>query len=290
MDALPFTLVLVSIFTHAYWNYLIKRSENKHIFTALSKLAEMTIFGIPAIYYLLTTEFEEQFVLLIVVAATIAFCNYFFLSGAYKYGDLSFVYPVSRSSVIFLPVLAFYFIGERIDEIGGVAISLILIGTFVMHMKSLDRNGFRTVFKNFNNKGSIYALLAALSMAGYTLWDKIAITQMEPFLYFYLYTFIVAILYNGFVFTKYSVADIRAEWRLNRSRVIQVGFFNSFTYIIILTALTMSKATYVGGLRQLSVVIGVFLGYKLLGETLSAPKMAGIAISIIGGSLIYLAK
>lgn len=290
MDTLPFALVLISIFTHAYWNYLIKRSENKHIFTALSKLAEMAIFGIPAFYFILTTAFELQFLMLIVVAAGIAFCNYFFLSCAYKQGDLSLVYPVSRSSTIFLPILAFYFIGERVDGVGVAAIVLILIGTFVMHMESLDLNGFRGVFKNFNNNGSIYALLAALSMAGYTLWDKVAITKMQPFLYFYLYTLIVAIVYNIFAFSSYSKADIQSEWKLNRYRIVQVGFFNSFTYLLILTALAMSKATYVGGLRQLSVVIGAFLGYKLLGENLSLPKVAGIAISIIGGFLIYLAK
>lgn len=290
MDTLPFALVLISIFTHAYWNYLIKRSQNKHIFTALSKLAEITIFSIPAIYFLMTTAFRVEFLLLIAVAAIITFLNYFFLASAYKYGDLSLVYPVSRSSIIFLPVIAFYFIDERIDLTGLTAILLILIGTFVMHMESLNKRGIQTVLKNVNNKGSLYAILAALTVAGYTLWDKISISKMEPFLYFYLYTFLVAILYNSATFLKFDKKEIKKEWALNRSEILQVGFFNSFTYLLILTALTMSKATYVGGLRQLSIVVGAFLGYQLLGEKLGLPKIVGIAISIVGGSLIYLAK
>jgi len=290
MSKLPFILVVISIFTHAYWNYLIKRSENKHIFTALSKLAEITVFAIPALYFITTIGFKLEFLPLIAVAAFITFLNYFFLASAYKHGDLSLVYPLSRSSIIFLPIIAFYFIGEKIDAIGLSAIAMILLGTFVMHLESLNKKGVQTVFKNINNKGSIYAILAALTVAGYTLWDKVSISKMDPFIYFYLYTFIVSILYNSMIAFKFKKEEVKHEWKLNRSRIIQVGFFNSFTYLLILTALTMSKVTYVGGLRQLSIVIGAFLGYKLLGEKLGLPKIVGIVISIIGGSLIYLAK
>ena len=182
-----------------------------------------------------------------------------------------------------------HLIDERIDAIGVLAILSILLGTFVMHMESLNLAGVKTVIKNVSNKGSLYAILAALTVAGYTLWDKISISKMEPFLYFYLYTLIVAVLYNSVTFIKVSKDEVKKEWNLHSSRIIQVGFFNSFTYILVLTALTMSKATYVGGLRQLSIVVGAFLGYKLLREKLSLPKIVGIMISIIGGSLIYLA-
>ena len=129
MDKLPFILVLISIFTHAYWNYLIKSSENKHIFTALSKLAEITIFAIPAVYFLSITTFKVDFLWLILIASIITFLNYFFLSSAYKYGELSLVYPVSRSSIIFLPIFAYFFIGETVDTIGIIAILLIVLGT-----------------------------------------------------------------------------------------------------------------------------------------------------------------
>lgn len=290
MDNLPFALVLVSIFTHAYWNYLIKSSENKHIFTALSKGSETIIFSIPAIYFFSQINFEVFFLFLIFIAAIITFLNYFFLANAYKYGDLSLVYPLSRSSILFLPPLAYLFIGETIDFIGGISILLILMGTIIMHLDSFDKRGLRNFSKNIVNKGSLYALLAAVAVAGYTLWDKISITKMEPFPYFYSYTFLIACFYNIFIYKKYSKSEIQNEWKINKSKIIQVGFFNSFTYILVLTALTMSKVTYVGGLRQLSIVVGAYLGYRLLNENLNKPKIIGILLSLIGGGLIYIAK
>ncbi len=289
MELLPFSLVLISIFTHAYWNYLIKSSENKHVFTCLSKVAEVVIFAIPASYFAITLEFHSEYWLFIVVAAIVTFMNYFFLASAYKYGELSLIYPVSRSSIIFLPFIAFFSIGETIDSVGYLAIILILIGTFLMHMESIDRPGIKTIFKNMNTKGTLYALLAALMVAGYTLWDKIAITRLEPFLYFYLYTCMVGIIYSVIISVRFKREEIRKEWQLNRNRIVQVGFFNSLTYILVLTALTMSKVSYVGGLRQLSIVVGAFLGVKFLGEKFGEPKLVGILISILGGCLIYLA-
>ena len=290
MKTLPFFLVLVSIFSHAYWNYLIKNSENKHIFTAYSKLAEIIIFSIPAIFFFCTSEFSPEFIILIVVASIITFLNYFFLSSAYKYGELSLVYPVSKSSILFLPLLAYFFIGEKIDAIGYIAILLILFGALVMHLDAFNHKGVLSFTKNINNKGSIYALLAALAVAGYTLWDKVSISKMNPFLYFYFYTVIIAVFYNLFVYYRFSPTERNLEWKKNRKNIFKVGFFNSFTYILILSALTMSKATYVGGLRQLSIIIGVFFGYKFLGEKLNTPKIVGIIASLIGGTLIYLAK
>lgn len=290
MDSLPFALVLVSIFTHAYWNYLIKSSENKHIFTALSKVSEVVIFLLPTLYFFSQTNFETLFLFLIFIAAIITFLNYFFLANAYKYGDLSLIYPLSRSSILFLPVLAYLFIGETIDFIGGISILLILMGTIIMHLDSFDKYGLRNFTKNILNKGSLYALLAALAVAGYTLWDKVSITKMQPFLYFYSYTFLIACFYNIFIYKKYAKHEIQNEWRINKSKIIQVGFFNSFTYILVLIALTMSKVTYVGGLRQLSIVVGAYFGYRLLDENLNRPKIIGILLSVIGGGLIYFAK
>ena len=290
MDNLSFILVLISVFTHAYWNYLIKSSENKDIFIALAKVSEIAIFAVPAFYFLIVTDFQMLFFLLISVASAITFLNYFFLANAYKHGDFSLLYPVSRSSLIFLPLFAWFFIGESVDATGITAIIFVLTGTIIMHLDSLEKSAIYNIISAICNKGTVYALLAAMAVAGYTLWDKISVAKMEPFLYFYLYTFVIACLYSMYIRYKYSVTEIKNEWNKYKARIIQVGFFNSFTYILILKALTTSKATYVGGLRQLSIVVGAFIGYKILGENFNRPKMIGILIIISGGSLIYFAK
>ena len=63
------------------------------------------------------------------------------------------VYPVSRSSIIFLPVLAYFFIGETVDTIGIIAIVLIILGTFVMHLDSFDKKGVRSILVKYWKQG-----------------------------------------------------------------------------------------------------------------------------------------
>jgi hypothetical protein len=47
MEIFPFVLVIISSFTHAFWNFLTKRAIEKDIFVGLSKITEVTIFLIP---------------------------------------------------------------------------------------------------------------------------------------------------------------------------------------------------------------------------------------------------
>ncbi|MDZ4795416.1 MAG: hypothetical protein SGI83_14135, partial [Bacteroidota bacterium] len=212
MDKVSFILLGISIFTHAYWNYLIKASGNKHVFTALSKLVEACILIIPAIYFLTGTDFKLYFLLFIIVASVITFSNYFFVANAYKWGAFIMTYPISRSSVLFLPILSYLFIGERIDITGTIGVFFILTGTFIMHFDTFTKDNLFYIFKTLRNKGTAYALLAAFTAAAYTLWDKVSLFEMKPFLYFSFYTIIIACIYNIYCFTKFSKTTIKSEW------------------------------------------------------------------------------
>lgn len=290
MSKLAFALVFLSLFSHAYWNFLVKDSGNKTIFIGLSKLAEVVLFMVPGLYVLLNAPLNTYMMALVGLGALITFFNYLFLAKAYATGDLSLAYPIARSGILFLPFLSWIIIDERINLIGWLAVVLILIGTMIMHLESFATRSWSALWRNCKNISTGYALLAALTVAGYTLLGKIAVGQMEPFLYLYLYTVVIAVMYGFVILIKHTHTEIMMEWQAHRFKIVQVGFFNTFSFLLALVALTMSKATYVGGLRQLSVVVGLFLGYRYLKEHISLPKIIGVLISLIGGALIYFAK
>jgi uncharacterized membrane protein len=199
-------------------------------------------------------------------------------------------YPIARSGFLFLPFIYWLVIDERINLTGWVAVVLILTGTIFMHLESFALRSWRTLWRSCKNISTGYALLAAFTVACNTLLGKMAVAQMEPFLYLYLYTMVIAIMYGFVILTRHMGTEIKGEWKAHKFKIIQVGFFNSFSYLLALFALTMSKATYVGGLRQLSVVVGLFFGFRYLNEHISLPKIIGVMISLIGGGLIYFAK
>ncbi len=45
MRLIPYTLVLISAFTHAYWNFILKRAKGTQVFIGLSKVAEIVLFA-----------------------------------------------------------------------------------------------------------------------------------------------------------------------------------------------------------------------------------------------------
>lgn len=291
MELYPFLLILVSTITHGLWNFLAKRATDKEIFIGLSKISEATIFLIPFLVMLFIQGYgASNWYLFVLVASAFVFLNYFFLGQAYKRIELSVAYPISRSSTLFLPILAYIFIAERIDAIGLLSILLITSAVLIIQLDSFDRDELKALLQKLMRPGILFALLAALMAASYTIWDKVAVASIPPFLYFYSYTFITALFYALLLKTRSTPAAIRAEWQAQRPAIISVAVLNTFTYLLVLVALGMSKASYVGALRQLSLVIGVALGWWFLNERLPAPKIVGVLLLIVGSGLIAFAR
>jgi drug/metabolite transporter (DMT)-like permease len=111
---------------------------------------------------------------------------------------------------------------------------------------------------------------------------------MHPFIYMYCYN-VTTCLFFAPSLKKLPLQTIACEWRRNRWRITGVAFFNTFSYVLMLFALSMSKVTYVGALRQLSLVFGVTLGWLFLKETLNGTRIAGLILIIVGACLTYLA-
>lgn len=291
MQFLPYILVIISAVTHSIWNFLAKQGHNKDVFIGLSKLTETAVFLIPFLILFNASGFgDNRWYFFSIIAACFVFLNYFFLTQAYKRIDLSVAYPIARSSSLFLPILGYLFIDERLDWIGWLSVALITIAVLGFQLESFTKRELAHLWQRLARPGIVFAFLAAFTVATYTIWDKIAVTRIHPFLYFYSYTAITGLFYLVLLAVNHSKAQIRAEWQLKKRSIIAVAILNTFTYLLVLIALTSSKATYVGALRQLSLVIGVLLGWRFLKEPLPFPRKLGVVLLVLGSGLIALAK
>jgi drug/metabolite transporter (DMT)-like permease len=290
MKTLPYFLVIISAVTHSIWNFLVKKSDNKDIFIGLSKISEAVVFIVPFVWILFLVGIEPgSWLLFVVVAALFVFLYYYFLSQAYKHIDFSVAYSIARSSTLFLPILGFFFLGEKLDILGMLSVVLVTVAVLTFQMTAYNKNEFKHLFQQLTKPGIAYALLTAFIVSAYTLWDKIAVMRIHPFLYFYGYTSLTAFFYLVFLIKKFSRNEIRAEWQQNKVSIVSVGILNTFTYSLVLVALGLSKAAYVGTLRQLSLIFGILLGWKYLKESLPLPKIVSVGMIIIGSVLIAFA-
>jgi drug/metabolite transporter (DMT)-like permease len=292
MPSYALAIVVLSTFTHAYWNFLLKRAGGTSTFIALSKVAEVVCFA-PVFLWLVTRTYESPFraVGLMAVGAVLVLVNYGALARAYSAGDLSFVYPVSRAGILlFLPALGFVVFRERLTIVGWSSVACIVVGITLLQLPGFTSHALRSSIARLNGASVGYSLAAAFSAAVYTVWDKRAVQQLTPFMYFYGYTLLVAIAYMAFVWRRTRSWEIVRVWSTHRSSIVQVGIFNTVTYLLVLFALREGTSSYIVALRQLSIVWGALLGYLVLGEALPVPKRIGLATLVCGCVLVAVAR
>jgi drug/metabolite transporter (DMT)-like permease len=291
VQTFAYGIVLSSTATHAYWNYLLKRSRGGSVFVGLSKVVEVVVFA-PVFLWMTMRPLDwgSGAIGLIVVGAALVLLNYAALARAYQTGDLSLVYPVSRAGIlVFLPLFGFLAFGERLTIMGWIALVAIVLGIVVLQLPEFSRAAITSLAPKLRSESVAFAMAAALFAAIYTVWDKNAIRTLPAFVYFYAYTAVVAAGYIAFLWRRHPRETVLAEWRANRTSIIQVGIFNTITYLLVLIALRGETSSYVIALRQLSIVWGVLLGRLLLGESVGPPKRVGVILLVLGCALVALA-
>src|SRR5215207_7258765 len=278
MTVTALLLVVLSAATHAYWNFLLKRSGGTQLFVGLSKVGEVVMFAPIFLIVVAPTLAQHHGLLsLAVVGAGFVLANYVCLAWAYSHGDLSFVYPLARGSILlFLPVLAYVTVGERVSPLGAAALALIVCGIVALQLPALEWRALASLGPRLRSPATTFAMLAAFAAACYTIWDKRAVQRVPAFAYIYAYTSITAIAYAGFIWRRYPRAEVTDVWRRHRGAILQVGFFNITSYLLVLVALRTGTSSYVIALRQLSIAVGVVLGAVLLREHISLPKRVGV--------------
>src|SRR4029078_5395298 len=140
MTVTALLLVVLSAATHAYWNFLLKRSGGTQLFVGLSKVGEVVMVA-PLFLVFVAPKIAGLDGLLSVgiVGAAFVLVNYVCLAWAYSHGDLSFVYPLARGSILlFRPFLSFATVGERVSTEGALALAVIVCGSVALQLPSLE--------------------------------------------------------------------------------------------------------------------------------------------------------
>lgn len=279
--------VMLSAVLHAVWNYLLRRAGGDTIVAALGIVFEgILLVPVAAIAWYASGGVDlVRFVPAILVAALLALANYEALMAAYRRADMSLVYPVARGGVfLFLPAAGALVFGERLNVRGWVSLGLIMSGITLLPLPRLDRQSFLDLGRHLRDGATVLALLAAAATAGYTIWDKYAIQRFDTTLYFAGYSILLAVWFVG-VLARAPRLEVRRQARAHRTAILWIGVCLAVSYLLVLFALRDGISTQVLAVRQLSIPIGVMLGWRLLREPLTVTRALG-AVSITAGCLL----
>jgi drug/metabolite transporter (DMT)-like permease len=282
MELLPFVLVVTSAISHAAWNLLAKGGSDKESFMWL--MTATSLFTMLPVFYFILPEWRFPlealpYFLISGVAETLYFIT---LRKAYEFGDLSVVYPLARSSPLFITVLAVLFLGEEISPWGAIGVLLMVLGVYTLHLKGLQTKDILYPLRSLRGRASQLALMTALWTTAYSMSDKVGVSTVDPILYaFWMDAFIVLFI-TPVILWRRGWRGIREDWEETKVRAVVAGFLARFGYILVLVAMSLIQVSYILALRQISVVLGTAAGVLLLKERYGRMRLIGSAIMFIG--------
>ena len=298
MSPTAIALILVAAVAHASWNLFSKQAS---VTGAVSFIWLMSAAG--------TVLYAPVVVIAVIVARphltglSWAFmagtgllqAGYFlFLQSGYRLGDLSLVYPIGRGTGALLAALAgIVLLGERPGEVAIAGIASIVAGIVVIGLPGRAGGGGPAAAASADATGiarrapsaagaTAFALLTGTFIATYTLWDKYAVSTLRtpPLLQGYA---AFPVMLGVFALQARGAGDRTARvWRAYRLQILGAAVLAPLAYILVLIALSFTAVAAVAPAREVSVLFGVLLGRRLLGEG-SLPRRLAAAAAIVAG-------
>jgi drug/metabolite transporter (DMT)-like permease len=290
MTANALLIVLVAAFLHAFWNYLAKKSRHKIAFIWWFILFAVILYFPMFLYFCVGIQISAAGWACVVATGILHTFYFFFVGSSYERGDLSVVYPLARGfGPFWVPILAVVILREQLSLPGITGIAFVVVGIYVIHLKSFS---FKTLFEPFTairSAASIWALLTGCTIAAYSLVDKVGVKSVHPAVYIYFIFLIPLIFLTPYVLIKERKA-LKPEWQINKWPIMVVGFLVVFTYLLVLFAMQTSNVSYVVAVREVSIVFSSFFGTMWLGEGYRQPRLIGACLIAVGVAFIGLSR
>jgi len=262
------------------WNFLLKSADEKYI----AMCWQVILSGVFSLGFLFFTGLPPRSMWgFAIVSMTLEAVYFILLCIAYTDHDFSLVYPIARGAAPALLVLwSALLLHEQLKVGGYIGIALITGGIMVIGATTLiQSNGEKP-----HLRGILTALLVALIISIYTFIDGTAVKN-GPALPYGLFMFVmVPFVTTPYLTRKYGWSHFADMWNKKRGYLLLGGALGLVAYMLALFAYTFAPLSYSGAIREVSAVIGAFLGWRFLKEEMGGVRVLGSAIVFTGVMVI----
>ena len=281
MTLFVFITVLGAALLHASWNALVKNSTDK----ALSVTAVVVGHVPPALIVLCFAPLPAPHSWPYILAGAGLHTGYqLFLMNAYRFGDLTQVYPIARGiAPLIVTGISIALLGVILAPLQLGAITLIAIG--IMSLTLVRRaDGLR------NPRAALLAVGTGCFIASYSLVDGLGARLAGTSWGFYAWLTIANCLLMAPIM---AIASPGITGRLmgEGRKIMAIGGTASFlAYALVTWAFTQAPIALVTALRETSIVFALLIGVVFLKERLDLVKLVSTAFALSGAALLRLAK
>lgn len=274
-------LVIVGALLHAVWNLSAKKASGGVAFVWLFGLVSLVCAAPVGLFawFHNPQPFNIKIWSIIVASAVVHVLYSVVLQKGYQKSDFSIVYPLARGTgPLFSVIAAVVVLGEMPKMLGWLSIGFILVG--IMLIAGLPQ--LLTSTDKRLPKGIMWGVSTGATIAAYTVIDGYAIKVLgiSPVIYYILgLTLRSAFLAPAALRSPQRLKD---QWKQNRRYIMIVGVLSPLAYTLVLYAMQKAPLSYVAPVRELSMLVGVFVGVRLLRERFVLSRMVGTALMVTG--------
>jgi len=207
---------------------------------------------------------------------------------ALKLSPLSLTVPFLGLTPVFLLVIPYLLLGEKISAIGGVGILLVAAGSYTLNLRS-RRDGLLAPFRAILRERGSLCMIGVAVIYGFTsTLCKKAITGSSPLFFAGLYPILLFLCMTPVALWKgrHELAHLRRSGILRATLLPALfSFLETVTGIV---ALSLTNVAYMIAVKRLSLLFGVLYGHFLFREEGLRERLAGGTLMITGVALIVI--
>lgn len=267
--SLPVTLaVLAAALLHATWNVLVKAGGDKELETINIAVGSGLVALIAALFLPAPARASWPWV---AASAVVHILYFIFLAGAYRWGELSYTYPVMRGGgPMIVALVGALVLGEVLPPHETLGVLLICAGILAFAAGRHD------------GRATAFALANAVVIAAYTLIDgqggRASGAPASYAMWFFVLNGVVILIY-GLVRRGRAVG---AYWQRNWLRALVGGTCALGSYGIAIWAMTRAPIALVAVLRETAVIFGAFIAWFVLKEKMTRRRLAATGAVMLG--------
>lgn len=294
MALLSIVLILFSAAIHVLWNYLTKTSMNQKAFSLLKGLIILAVTA-SLLPLLPVSSLSTPLWILLILSGIVHALYSLSLASAYEVGDMSYVYPIARSAPAFVPLAAFFLIGEEISLRGGIGIGITVAAVWILQFRENIGLELKQVLRLLKKRDSIWAFTTLFSVIVYSIIDKQGMVEfsgnkaIRPWLqapvYFLLEASISYIIFWSYALLVLKI-DVRPTCKKEWRSVLVAAVGTLVSYSLVLFVMRSENISYVVTIRQCSVVFAVLIGWIWLKEKYGKRRLFASLLMFFGLYLV----
>lgn len=197
---------------------------------------------------------------------------------AIKLSPLSLTIPFLAVSPVFIILIAFILLGELPDRSGLLGILLIVIGAYMLNIKTTKEDLLGPIKAIRREKGSIFMIIVALLYSVTATLGKVAVQHSGPIFFGVFYPFLLTLLLSVILWGKALLPAV-----LSRPKTfLAIGVFTAIMILTHFKAISMTDVAYMISVKRASLVFSVLYGRVLFGEENIRERLAGSMLMIAG--------